>query len=439
MQTWDIHGRKKRRDRIEELLKESDIEPENVKLILRYVDYRTTQSNITELRQEKLISSLRTFAGFLGKPFTEATKADIERILSDVYNMNPKGLLRQERAKQRGDISRIVYEREKDGGPKLKDSTKNSYAKCLKMFYVWLKGNKHPKVTDWIQPPSYKSAKLRTEDKIFWADVEKLSKAATNKRDYCIPQILLDSGARIEELLTLRIMDVEFITLKPEGDKGKAQTAAKVHIRKSKTEERSPILFNSVPAIKNWIENHPLRQHPESPLFVNLKKNNHPLTYKDARTILITLKTRSKLEKKVNPHLFRKSACSLCGDMGMGDSQIDKRFGWSMGSRVKTAYLFPEEAKANDAYLRGSGVDLEDKKERKHEPKPMICSFCGAVNPIGRDFCLNPKCRMPVNLDQKAADDKRFLKETVLEILEELLSGKDLKGMMKTKTGSMRR
>ena len=165
MDTWDIHGRERRRERVEEILKESDVGSENVKLILRYVDFRTTQSSISPLRQEKIISSLRTFAGFLGKPYTEATRKDMESVLSDVYNMNPKSLLTQERAKKRGQITRIVYEREKNGGPKLKDSTKNAYAKCLKMFFVWLKEDKHPKETDWIEPPTYRPIKLRTEDK----------------------------------------------------------------------------------------------------------------------------------------------------------------------------------------------------------------------------------------------------------------------------------
>jgi len=66
------------------------------------------------------------FAGFLWKPFTEATRKDVERVLSDVYNMNPKSLLTQERAKKRGQITRIVYEREKNGGP-IYDSMRDLY------------------------------------------------------------------------------------------------------------------------------------------------------------------------------------------------------------------------------------------------------------------------------------------------------------------------
>ena len=423
MQTWDIHGRERRRQRIEEILKESDIAPENEKLILRYVDYRTTQSSISELRQEKLISNLRTFAGFLGKPFTEATREDIERILSDVYNMNPRGLLIQERAKARGEITRIVYERARNGEPRLKESTRNAFAKSLKMFYVWLKEEKHPKETDWIKPPSYRPAKLRTEDKLFWEDVEKLSKAAMNKRDYCLPQILLDSGARIEELLTLRIKDVEFITMTPEGG-GKAEVAAKLHIRKSKTEERSPVIYKSVPAVKDWIENHPLKNDLEAPLFVNMTWNNNPLSYKEARTILIKLGKRSKSGKRVNPHSFRKAACSLCGDMGMGDAQIDKRFGWSIGSRVKAAYLFPEESKANEAYLAGSGLDLKTTKQKKEEPKPIICPFCGAVNPIGKTFCINSKCRLPLSPDNKEIQDVKKMEGIALDVFKAILEGK---------------
>ena len=206
-----------------------------------------------------------------------------------------------------------------------------------------------------------------------------------------------------------------------EGEK--PETAAKLHIRKSKTEERSPIVYKCVPAIKMLLEFHPLRDDPEAPLFVNNYRNTNPISYKEARDVLLRLGERAKIAKRCNPHSFRKSACSLCGDMGMGDSQIDKRFGWSVGSRVKTAYLFPEESKANEAYLAGSGVDLKtQKKEQRKEVKPPICPWCETLNAIGRSFCANPKCRMPLDTDVRIAEDRKRVKEMIMEEMAEMIS-----------------
>ncbi len=145
----DIHGRVRRRQRIEEILKESDICEENQKLILEYVEYRTVESSISRLRQEKIISSLRTFAGFLGKDFRNATKNDIAGIVKDVYNMNPSYLRMQEDLKKKGKIDKITYRSDPNNRKRLSDSTKNAYVKILKKFFVWLKNEKHPEETDW--------------------------------------------------------------------------------------------------------------------------------------------------------------------------------------------------------------------------------------------------------------------------------------------------
>lgn len=423
----DIHGRDRRRQRIEELLNESGILKENRQLIMRYVDFRTVQSDISLLRQEKIISNLMTFAGFLDKPFKEADKGDIERIVNNVYSMSPSYILRQQRAKGRGEIDNIEYVPEKNNKKKLAASTRNCYCKILKMFFVWFKGERHPKETEWLEPPRYKPKKLTTEDKITWSDVEKLSKAATNKRDFLMPQILMDFSGRAEELLTLRLSDIEIIKLNGKDTK-KPKLAAKIHIRVSKTETRSPMVHKCVPALIDYINNsHPLKNDKTAPLFVNLTKPHTAMSYKQARVILMNLKKRAGLKNFKNGfHIYRKSSCSICGDLGMGDSQIDKRFGWAIGSRVKRAYLFPEESKANEAYLRGQGVIPDEEEDKDRDPNPVLCMVCETLNPIGKDYCINPECRMPLAPDQNAIDDKNKVRMIVMEALQEIMGKQDI-------------
>jgi integrase len=257
--------------------------------------------------------------------------------------MEPSSIRVQERWKMQGKIDKVVYKSDKNNKKRLALSTRSTYIKVLKGFFVWLKKKKCPEETDWITPPAYQPNKLRTEDKITWEDVEKLSKAATNRMELLLPQLLFDSGARIEELLTLRLKDCEITTLNKESPGEKPELAALIHIRVSKTETRSPMVYRSVPALRDWMDNHPLRamMGQEAPLFVCMEQNHNPLSYKEARAKLLKLKKRAGLKHKGAFHLFRKSACSLCGDMGMGDSQIDKRFGGADREQSQTILSIP--------------------------------------------------------------------------------------------------
>ena len=155
---FDIHGRERRKQRIYEILSDSDILDENKKLILGYVKYRMVESGLSPLRQEKVISNLMVFAGFLKKSFDKANRDDIQHIIAAVYDVPSN----------------------KRKGEKLANSTKAAYCKILKTFYCWLRKSEHPEETDWLKPPKYEPKKLTRSDKLFWEDVEKLSRAAMN-------------------------------------------------------------------------------------------------------------------------------------------------------------------------------------------------------------------------------------------------------------------
>lgn len=398
----DIHKRARRRQRAEEILKESDICEENKNLILEYIEYRTVESSLSLLRQEKIISNLLIIARFLGKDFRTVNKKDIERTVREVYNMPSN----------------------KRPGEKITNSTKNTYCKILKKFFVWLKKNDHPEETDWLKPPRCEIKKLRKQERLYWEDIEKLSKVATNKRDFLLPQLLFDSGARIEEIATLRRRDIELIRINGNEKNKKPIFAGKICIHVSKTETRSPMIFKCIPALIDWLDNMPIK-NPDTPLFINLCKNHKSISYKQLRDVLVELKERSGLEKPVNPHHFRKSACSYCMDAGMGDAQIDTRFGWVVGSSVKKHYGFPDEAKANEKYLAVEGGIIEEEKPRD-EAKPKICLWCDTMNPIGRDFCINPNCRLPLNPEQNIIDEKTRVREIVMEALQEILKEQDI-------------
>lgn len=360
-------------------LLEANICKKNKELILKYVKYRVLADNLGLDRQYKYMIYLRVIAEYLGKPFDKATKKDIEKLLEKIYNKEAKW------GEKKGRLS--VW-------------GKHDYARILKTFFKWLKGCENPKETSWIKPLKPEMERLRPDEILTWDDVVKLSRAAMNPRDQAFPQVLWETGARIEEILTLIIKDVEMVN---NGD------ALRLHFRKSKTIVRSPIIVRSAPALLNWIEKHPLKNNKEAPLWVKVNKNDKPMDYQTARKILKDLKERSKLDKPVNPHNFRKSSASFYSHY-LSPAELKSRFGWKQSSKMLDIYCFPDEEKVNGKILEIEGIK-ERKIEENKETKPKKCNWCEKVNPAGADFCI--LCKRPLN------PEKNLLASQLVELMDE--------------------
>jgi len=360
---FDIHRRKERRKSAERLLLEAKICKKNKDLILRYVRYRTLADNLSVARQNKYLHYLRILAENLEKPFDKATKEDVEKLVEKIYQ-------------------RDVYR----GKNKKKPSewTKYYFVVILKTFFRWLKKCDKPEETDWIRPPKPEAPRLRPDVILTWKDVVKLSKAAMNERDVALPQVLWEVGGRIEEVLTLELRDIERVN---------GGEALKLHLRKSKTEIRSPIVVRSAPALLNWIEKHPLREDKNAPLWIKTNRNDKPMEYATARKVLKDLKRRSKLDKPVNPHNFRKSSASFYSHY-LSPAELKNRYGWRQSSRMLDIYCFPDEDRVNGKILELEGIRDKKIKEKK-DIKPKKCNWCQKTNPAGAEYCV--LCKRPLN------------------------------------------
>src|SRR3990167_1628127 len=97
--------------------------------------------------------------------------------------------------------------------------------------------------------------------------------------------LFLDGGLRIEELLNLRMKDVNYVDT-PTGNK-----LMRADIRYSKTEARNPELLLSQSHVEAWIQTHPNKTDANSYLFLmhgSAKSGNTehaPLTYGAVRVL----------------------------------------------------------------------------------------------------------------------------------------------------------
>jgi len=375
------NNREKQKAAVLKKLHESNISEADKKLILEFVNYKTEEDRIGIIRQNKYLMHLRILAEHLKKPFDNATKEDIKKLLNEMYSMNVK----------RGETVK-----------KISESSKADYTIILKTFYKWLKGTEKPEETAWIKPISVKKKRLRPDEIIQWEDAVLLSKSAMNPRDMAFPQVLWECGGRIGEILTLKICDVEFVN---SGD------ALVLHLRESKTELRAIVIVKSAPALINWLENHPTRNNKDSQLWVKVTKPDKIMNYTTARKVLIDLKRRSGLDKPVNPHHFRKSGASHFSHL-LTESETKKRYGWTQDSSMLQLYCFPDENRINEKIMQMEGITEktpEEKQKENENLKPKRCAWCNKLNPVGQEYCV--LCKRPLNSEQNLLQSQ--IKETI--------------------------
>ena len=93
-------------------------------------------------------------------------------------------------------------------------------------------------------------------------EVKLIAEKAENLRDKAFALVLYERGARIGELLPLKIKNIYF-------DRYRA-----VLMINGKTGQRRVRIIASVPVLAQWLEIHPLRNNPEAWVWIDLGNRN---------------------------------------------------------------------------------------------------------------------------------------------------------------------
>ncbi|MCK4578708.1 MAG: site-specific integrase [Candidatus Marinimicrobia bacterium] len=320
----DIHGRIEQFERVySNLTADKGIISNNRDFIHRFIrDCRLGKTvknrqkkRIGPARCLKYISILKILSAWLDKPFDQVSQEEMETLIENL-----------------------------EASRSLAPSTKLDYKKTLMKFYKWLQGdNQHlPDLVNWFDtydPPSEIPA-LRREEVEQMAD-------ASNVRDRAITMFLMDSGARAEECLNVKISDLT-----------KIDDTYKVRIVHSKTKPRTIHLPIASRYLDTWLQERMSSQ--EEYLF--------PITYDTMRMMLHRVGKRI-LNKRVTPHILRHSSATYYANL-LNHQQLCYRYGWTMASNMPNRYIdregiFEEETrhvvKANDlAGLEKQNVILKE-------------------------------------------------------------------------------
>jgi len=370
-----------------------NLSKENFSLLEKY-DNEMATLGLKKSTRAKQLSIIVDISIRIGKDWKEITKEDIDRLIRSVID-------------EFGD---------KLGG---ETETTRDYKKSLKPFFRWFKfgSRDFQEVGD---PPELKSIRMKqVKDKIAREQLLTeedhrllLSACADNARDRALLDVHYEAGTRPGEILSLRIKHVKF-------DKN----GAIINVD-GKTGPRPIRLITSVPNLSKWIEVHPLKDDPESPLWILFDEDNYGkmMTYSAAVAMLHRRVRKARIKKRINLKLFRHTAATRLSKH-LPESTMRLRHGWTRNSTMPARYVHLNNSDVEDAILTMYGIKKE--KDLENLQLPKICSICEIPNSYDSKIC----CRCGKPLDLKTAlqvdEQKDEMKKYIDQKFERLLQSQE--------------
>ena len=389
----DVYGYPRRLElALKQLENNKTIVAKNRQAISRFYEESVAQGLSTP-RLIRLIQILSKLSIMLGKNFESANRDDIVQVVANI-------------------------EREK-----YSDWTKQSYKVGLKKFYKWLRRTEsdYPPEVRWIKATAKKNNNLLPEELLTEEEVRKLAEAADNPRDRALVLVLYETGCRAGEILSLR---VKHISVDEHGA---------TLIVMGKTGMRRVRIIASQPALAEWLNNHPLKDNPDAPLWlvIGTKNKNEALTYEAFRMALQRLAERIELKKRIHAHLFRHSRASHLAT-NLTEAQMDHYLGWMPGSKMPAVYVHLSGRDVDKTLLKMHGMEVEE-KQQEAKLKVRFCARCKERNsPVSR-FCS--RCGSP--LDMQTALQVQEERTKADELMTKLLSDPDVQSVIKRKLQQM--
>lgn len=300
--------------------------------------------------------------------------------------------------------------------PTYKDYTKNDYTRLVKQFFLWFEDD-DPR---WKTNPeeaktTYKFIKkgLKKNNKLIkpadpntiitQKDLDKVIKYGCNNTfDKAYISLLHETGARIGEFQQLQVGHI-----KP----GMHKTS--VFIPQGKTVPREVYSFKSWPYLKAYLDTHPHKDDPTSPLWLSVAHCNRGEIISDTgiRQMIRRCFQRAGVTKKHHPHWFRHSRATLWATKFPTQILI-KLMGWEDERQAKI-YVHLSQDSIRDAFDKANGLPTQEAEQEQ-----TIKCLCGLTNPNNIDFCSN--CYRPLTLE-KAMDVDKLKNEEISKTMKYLL------------------
>jgi len=243
----------------------------------------------------------------------------------------------------------------------------------IKTFYKYYNEGELPRMCKFINMNRNKLNKKLPSD--IWTE-EEINKLIDSTREpfwKAFISLGYESGARIGELVNMKIKDVKFTDF-----------GARIRLD-GKTGTREIPIIKSVPFLSVYLKLHPKRDNPEAWLWT--RTNGKRIGYQGIRFQLRELAKRCGIKKKIYPHLLRHSRATHLANH-LTESQLKQYFGWCQDSRMASTYIHLSGRDIDNAVLSIYGLSKK-KEEEIQNGLPVKCPRCDFPNEHNAQFCSN--------------------------------------------------
>jgi integrase len=314
---------------------------------------------ISKQRTVKYVNHLIVLARIAGKSLGQLDKKDMENLISRI---NESGYA---------------------------DNTKHDIKIIVKKYFQWLRGceedeHEYPEEVRWIKAVLRKK-RLLPEALLTAEELKMLIEATENQRDRALILTHYESGCRIGETLSLKIIHVAF------------DQYGAVLIVDGKTGPRRVRVIAAAPALASWLSIHPLRNDPNAPLWVGVGTvgRHEPLNYEGARALFRRLARKTGLKKRVYSHLMRHTRATELANI-LTEAQMKEHLGWVQGSDMPSVYVHLSGRDVDSALLKAHGITVSQEDKPKMELTSTTCPRCKQKAGPETQFC--PSCGMVLNM-----------------------------------------
>jgi integrase/recombinase XerD len=310
---------------------------------------------------------------------------------------------------------------------------KSTIKKMIVAFDIWHnKGVRSIKTIGLPSAPNKrKLTNLQRSDLLTDDDKKKLIRSAGNKRDTAIISIWLETGLRPKEIRVLQVgsvtieKDLAWITLPQD----------------TKTGSRPIPIYYSKPYLIDWLNEHPAKDNPRAPLWINIWRKNEilPLNRKGFYFILNQIVKRSGIKKRIYWYLGRHSSYTDKSADGWSESIIKQYHGIDQSSSVLNRYIHLSATDVGNKVKEYYGLEKSKRKKpeltivtcmncsKEQSSANVRCSKCGyIIDPKLMAEELEKKNKQQEHKDKEMADLKKQM-DRMNKILEAMQNEKKIK------------
>lgn len=405
------------------------ISTENAHIIIEYIKGQKTECNISDGYKNLVIKSLVILIKyFKNKTFRQLTRSDIINYLDSLH-----------KSKEADPLHKWI-------------GTYNLKRQIFLKFFKWLydptkeaKKRQTPNLMRNIPVLKRKEESIYKPDDLWTIEDDRIFlKYCPDKRIQCYHAVSRDMSARPSEILRLRVKEINFKTA---GDKTYAQISVS-----GKTGSRPLPLFNSIPYVKDWLNDHPQPGNPNAFLIPSKARGSFGRElsavslngiYREYQTkrfprllndenvpIEDKNKIRDLLKKPWNPYIRRHSGLTEKSKLKLlNEYQLRQYAGWSPRSQMHLKYIHYFGNEASESLLEAYGIVTSD-KELANTLQYKQCPNCAEPNKPENQFCGRCKMVLTFGTYHETLEKEKQKESEVQNLREDMKTMRDQMNQM---------